>query len=81
MLVTVITEICIQTHQQGRFHWVTACACDSPPSKEDGCGDGSANEDGVDIADFRKGSDTPEEVYGGGDDRRRADEEANLYRC
>lgn len=60
--------MCTQTYQQGRLHRVAARACDTPPSQKDSCGDGSADEDGIDVADLREGGDAPKEVHGGGDD-------------
>ena len=65
-------------YQQRGFDWVTACADDSPSTKEDGSGDGDTNENGIDVVDLREGGDAPEEVDSGRNDRGGADEEPDL---
>lgn len=70
-----------QAYQQSRLHWVAACTCDAPSTKEDGRGDSSANKDSIDVTDFWEGSDAPKEVDGGRDDRGGRNQKTNLCLC
>jgi hypothetical protein len=51
-------------YQKRAFYGVTASADDSPTREEDRTGDSRAYENSIDIANFGKGCDSPEEVDG-----------------
>ncbi len=52
------------TYQQGALDRIAPTAHDPPASQENGACNGRAYEYRINVANFRKGGDAPEEVYG-----------------
>jgi hypothetical protein len=66
--------------EKGGFNGIPSARNDAPSAEENGGCDGYTDQDGVYVADFGEGGDTPEEVDGGGYYGRGGDEEADLVK-